>query len=72
MEWKKFKDEKPPIAKTILIWRSSKNHQSYGVAKLENKDGKMIWRSFSGNALKIEEKDYWLEFPSLTVSETYI
>ena len=69
--WKCFRNEQPELGKTVLIWRSNKRHLSYAIAKLENLNGKMIWKSLSGNSLKIEEKDWWYEFPLLTIWETY-
>lgn len=40
-------------------------------AKLERSENMMIWRSFSGNRLNIDQNDHWYEFPHLTISETY-
>ena len=70
-DWKMFRNEQPQVGKSVLIWRSNKKHLCFNVAKLESKNGMMIWRSSSGNALKIEEKDFWYEFPALNVTETY-
>lgn len=70
-DWKIFRNDQPPVGKSVLIWRSNKKHLNFGVAKLENKNGVMIWRSSSGNALKIEEKDCWYEFPVLQITDTY-
>lgn len=71
MNWKCVKDEKPILNKSVLIWRFE-GKKSYVVAKLEQKENKLLcWRSFSGNILKIHEKDHWLEFPYLTFSETF-
>lgn len=69
--WKIFREHQPEAGRSVLIWRSNKKHLCYCVAKLESKNGMMIWRSFSGNALKIYEKDWWYEFPLLSVTETY-
>lgn len=76
MKWNLYKDSKPEIGKTVLIWRAKK--RIYLVAKLEIHDltrfggGKgNKWRSATGNPLKIDEKDQWLEFPYLTITEVY-
>ena len=69
--WKIFREKQPEVGKTVLIWRSHRKQLRYTVAKLESYSGKMIWRSFSNNMLKIEEKDMWLEFPYVTITNTY-
>jgi hypothetical protein len=72
MEWKIFREHQPELGRSVIVWRSNHKHLKYTIAKLENNgSGKMIWRSFSNNQLKIEEDDWWYEFPLLTITQTY-
>lgn len=71
MEWNRYYEIIPEVGKTVLVWRTKK--RIYVVAKLEIDATTRVhsWRSVTGNKLKVGSSDGWLEFPYLSITETF-
>ena len=79
--WISCKERYPEEGKTVILWRHGPKR--YSIAFIENSvdenrwgtkevSKSIKWRSHSGNALKLDDKDFWRVFPYLSVTEEYL
>lgn len=83
MEWFKYSEKQPQINKLVIFWRYKKKCylvgklesnilKNYYVAKPEQKEVVIFWRSSSSNnLLNIDPNDHWSYITPLTFAETF-
>jgi hypothetical protein len=79
--WRSCKSVLPEENKWVVLWKY--NQRRYTIAKIEfsREDNPMglnklsnfskRWRSSRGSQVKIDERDHWISFPYLELTEIY-